>query len=74
MVYYLGKQTEVLPPMQISQQVLETITDPTADRQTVREQLIALSILNGGRKLRSARKASVVRLAQWASGTPAAVS
>lgn len=60
--------------MQISQQVLETITDPTVDRQTAREQLIALSILNGGRKLRSARKASFIRLAQWASGTAAAVS
>lgn len=60
--------------MQISQEVLETITNPEIDRQTAREQLIALSILNGGRKLRSARKASVVRLAQWASGTPAAIS
>lgn len=59
--------------MQISQQVLEIITDPNVDRQTAREQLIALSILSG-RKLRSARKASVVRLAQWGSGTPAAVS
>jgi hypothetical protein len=59
--------------MQISQQVLETITNPTVDRQTTREHLIALSILNG-RKLRSARKASVVRLAQWASGTAASVS
>lgn len=60
--------------MQISQQVLEIITDPTMDRRTAREQLIALSILNGNRKLRSARKASVVRLVQWGSGTPAAIS
>jgi hypothetical protein len=60
--------------MQITQEVLQTISDPTIDRQTVREQLIALSILNGGRKLRSARKASFVRLAQWASGTSASVS
>lgn len=60
--------------MQISQQVLEIITDPTVDRKTAREQLIALSILNGGRKLRSARKASVVRLAQWGSGVAASVS